>query len=64
MVYSPTFKGESIHIAGRYATQTRLPLTNQRFALTFDPVPAHACETITFRMTKIKGCVGVGVFVR
>lgn len=39
MVYSNKYKGNSIHIAGRYALQTRPPDTNQRFVLTFDPIP-------------------------
>lgn len=62
--YSPQYKGNSIHVAGRYAVQTRPPLTNQRFVLTYDPIPLMASETVSFRLTKVRGCVGVGVFVR
>ena len=64
MVYSPEFKGDSIYVAGRYATQTKLPINNQRFALTYDPIPVDSSQSLSFRMTKINGCVGVGIFMK
>lgn len=64
IVYSPEYKGKTIHVMGRYATQTRQPPFNHRFALTYDPIPPEASETVSFRLVRVKGTVGVGVFVR
>jgi hypothetical protein len=64
MVYSTTLRGNSIHVVGRYALQTLAPPNNQRFALTYDPIPAAESETVSFRFVRIKGCVGVGIFIR
>ncbi len=64
IVYSPIYRGKTIGVAGRFAIQSVPPPNNQPFCLTFDPIPRFGCETISFRLTKLRGCIGVGVFIR
>lgn len=65
VMYSPILKGSSISVMGRYAEQTLPRAKNQQFALTFDPISKeNVSNEISFRLKKIKACIGVGLFIR
>ena len=57
-------KGEGISIAGREATQNKHPPLNKRFALTFDRISLEKSVEVKFKIQRLNGCVGFGMFLK